>query len=157
DFAGAVMEARRLPQDALAAFPAAERTRHLRVLLDIARFQGNGSGASALEAELRATGAKAEETAKPSARFESLLSGSAVDLARAAQTLMDLLASRQLSSRESSLLAYLSGLALIELGEYALAEEVLTFHPPAGEDPWLGASVAGRLGFVKTELGDYES
>lgn len=135
-----------------------ERLAHLSVLSSLACFQGDGARVLALEGEIRALGSVAEESARPGPRFPSFLSGSSVDLVATLETLLQALAAFRLGARETALAGYIAGLAAMELGDWALAGEILGGLGRSGsEDPWLAASWSARLGAVRGELGEYEA
>ncbi|HVR76547.1 MAG TPA: CHAT domain-containing protein [Planctomycetota bacterium] len=150
-----------------------EEAEPIALLRDIALFGGDFPRARRLGDDLRRLGSKEEEAARPGARFPSLAIGSTVDLADTAQTLVAMLAGLRLSPREAAIVSLLVADAAVELGEHALAEEVLAAaHPgPAGAgavtpggaanhgalDPWLDASILARLGAARSHLGDYEA
>ncbi len=128
---------------------------HLATLRDAALFEGDAARAGAIREEIRKLSGKEEEPARPGAKFQSLLLGSMVDLAETAQTLILLMTRHRLGTRERDIVSLLAGEAAMELGEHALGEEILR-GARAAEDPWLRASLLGRLGMARVQLGDYE-
>ncbi len=125
-------------------------------LREISLLEGDLAAARSLAGEIRARSSTAEEPARPVARFQSLLPGSSVDLTEALQTLYSLITPRRLPSRPRAVFSFLLGDAALAVGENALADESLQ-DLDAGEDSWLRAEVAGRLGLARTLLGDYEA
>lgn len=130
---------------------------HLRVVQNIARLEGNQELVRALAKRMNAIGGVAEDQSLPLTPFSTFLLGSVSDLAVVAGTTLGVLARYPLAERERNLAAHLSAVSAMELGEYALAEEVLRSRPiRAEQDLWLRASLAGRLGLCRIQLGDYE-
>ncbi|MCH2374753.1 MAG: hypothetical protein MK538_11235, partial [Planctomycetes bacterium] len=135
-----------------------DATRHWEVLRRVAQLEGDDERALALVEQIRKSGAKAEEVARLSTRFPSFALGSGVDIANAAQTLLGVLAQHKLPSHEANLVAHVSALLAVELGEYSLVAKILRSRPWSSEaDLWLRASMGSRLGLAYAELGDYEA
>lgn len=139
-----------------ARLPVPERILHLEVVRDLARFQGDRARLLATLATLETLGAKADESSRPGVRFQSFLVGSSVDLAETAGTLISMVAAWRLSHWESATVAHMAGVCALELGEPALAEEILRSHRAPPGDSWLDASIEARLGFARGELGRHE-
>jgi CHAT domain-containing protein len=158
DFRGALDLAGR-SRPAIRGLDDAERARHLGIVEAAARFLGEREEALAAAAELKALGDKAEGSPRPFARLAGLPVGSAADLAATAAALIGLLdAGRwRLSAREAALAAHFAALSALELGEYALAEDLLRSRASGPElDPWLRAAMLARLAFARDRLGDFE-
>lgn len=157
DFSGAraLLESH---QGGFESLPRDELTRHLRVEWALARFEGRRELELAALNRLQRLGEKAEEMSHPAARFSRILIAPPVDLAAAAKTFLEILVRCRLSVVDASLVSHLAAQAATELGEIALAEEVLSSRAlPAGRSPWLAASVAANLGYLRGQLGDQEA
>ena len=141
--------------DAIRALPAPARVAVLRTRRELARFDGDTDSVLAAEREIGRLGAVAGEPARPGASFPSFVRGSAVDLAHTLRTLLAMLAHQRPSPEEGALAAYVASLAALELGEWALAADVLTAWR-APESGWLAIAAQARLAVVRGELGDYQ-
>ena len=79
------------------------------------------------------------------------------DLVDTVKVSVDLLTLFRLPRRERALVGYFAGVAACELGEFALAEELLsTGSRDAEGDDWLVASIHARLALALDGLGDFE-
>ncbi|MBN1441219.1 MAG: CHAT domain-containing protein [Planctomycetes bacterium] len=134
---------------------AESRGRHYARLASLALLRGEPSLAKVYTEKAR--GRVAEQPARGVGRFGSPIFGSRVDLAAAARLFVSLLSEYRWSERESALAGYFGGLSALELGECALAEELLRGRDRAArDDPWLEASILSRLGASRDRLGEYE-
>ncbi len=129
---------------------------HLRNLQTLARLDGRTREVAALSQRIVRAGGTAEERALPAPRFSPFLTAPRADLARVARTLLRIASDSSLPTRELRVASLIAGAAAMELGEFALADQILRGVSSTGTDSWLRASVAGRTGLCRLELGDYE-
>ncbi|MCZ6792722.1 MAG: CHAT domain-containing protein, partial [Planctomycetota bacterium] len=141
----------------LASLSGEPLQRHLRVVQNIARLEGNQELVRALARSINVAGGAAEDQSLPLTPLSTFVLGSVGDLAAVAGTTLGVLSRYPLPEHEANLTAHLAAASAMELGEYALAEKVLRLRPiRAEQDLWLRASLTGRLGICRIQLGDYE-
>lgn len=134
-----------------------DRVSYLQLARDLARFRGDSEQVVAINKQLIALDAKAEEQPPPLVTFPSFVTGRALELARLGRILVDAAAALSLSARERAVATWIGGAAVLEAGQPALANEILlkVKSEEAGE-PWLKAKVAVTVAEARERMGDYE-
>lgn len=145
-----------LHQDLLEKADRDTRLRTLALLARAAKFLGYGDSLLSIRAQISALGGKAEQAPRPRSRFAGLSVGSRAELTLVASGVVRLLASCELRKRDRALLAFIASLSALELGEYALARELLEVDLAGLGYPWLEAAVTSRAGMACELLGDFE-
>ena len=156
DFSGAE-KLSRAHESLLSKLDVDDQIDHLRCLRAIAIFSRIETRRLALSRRIRDLGGRAEQPPRPVARFPGLSVSRRADLARAATTLVRIVTHCELEPRGETVCAYFAALAALDLGEFALVEELLGRRElSVADDPWLRGSVLSRLGAARERLGDYE-
>ena len=155
DFKGA-WDLSRLHSELLDKLDHDSRLRNLGYLSRTAEFLGYADRLLQLKRQITELGGKAEQPPRPRSPLAGLSVGSRADMALLAGGIIRLLAACELEKRERLLLAFIASLPALELGEYALVQELLEGDTEGLGYPWLEAAASARIGSACELLGDFE-
>lgn len=146
------------PANAIVPLPDGKRCETLALLENACVFLGESGEEKAYRALREEVCRKEWESPRVSGRFGRNLIGSRADLLFVVQSFHELEGLLDLPPRAIAVSRYIAARSAIELGEYALAEELLRGTDRFVEgDAWLRASMAARLSWLRDRLGDYEA
>ena len=155
DFKGA-WDLARLHSELLGELDRDSRLRNLGCLSRTARFLGYADKLLQLKRQITALGGKAEQPPRPRSPLAGLSVSSRADMVLLTGGIVRLLAACELDKRERLLLAFIASLPALELGEFALVQELLEGDMAGLGYPWLEAAASARIGSACELVGDFE-
>jgi hypothetical protein len=135
-----------------------ERCRRLMELEEAAAYSGRDELARAVRAERSKVCQKDVETARVAGRIGTRLIAPRAELVLMLGVFRRFLDELSLPPRSAALVAYMAARCAAEIGEHAVAAELLHGKAElAGDDAWLCASIHAQVSWLEDRCGDPES